>query len=246
MWFAVITIFPEMIRGISHYGITARAYGNAQVSVETINPRDFTSDNYKRVDDRPYGGGAGMVMMAEPLASAIKQAKTLASEANKKNVPVVYLSPQGKPLSEQHVQDYVQSYDGMILLCGRYDGVDERLLENYVDFEVSIGDYVLSGGELAAMVLMDSMIRKLPQVMGDDDSAIQDSFVDGLLDYPQYTKPDVFEGKAVPKVLKSGHHERIAQWRFIQQYERTGKRRKDLLTDYELTPKQKKWLDFKQ
>ena len=241
MYFAVITILPEMFTAISEFGITGRAVQNKQVTIECINPRDFTTDNYRRIDERPFGGGPGMVMMAEPLAQAIKYAKQLAQQAGCVRSPVVYMSPQGQTLNEQAVQHFVD-YDGLIVLCGRYEGVDERLIQHYVDQEWSIGDYVLSGGELPAMVLLDSIIRRLPNVMSDEQSALQDSFVDGLLDCPQYTKPDHFEGLAVPEVLKSGHHANIEKWRFLQRYARTLQRRPELLEKVELSKQQKKWL----
>ena len=187
MFFAVISILPEMFSAIKEYGIVGRAVKNGQVNIQVINPRNFTTDNYKRIDERPFGGGPGMVMMAEPLEKAILYAKKLAGRAGcdiqNGRCPVVYLSPQGKTLSEPLVAT-MPNLDGMILLCGRYEGIDERLITCYVDQEISIGDYVLTGGELPAMVLMDSVIRRLPQIMGDDLSAEQDSFVDGLLDYP--------------------------------------------------------------
>lgn len=245
MFFAVISIMPEMFTALSNFGITARAIHNKQAVVEYINPRDFTQDNYRRIDERPYGGGAGMVLMAEPLAKAIIYAKSLASEhgcqVDAHHCPVVYMSPQGQTLDESVVRSFVP-LDGMIVLCGRYDGVDERLLERYVDKQISIGDYVLSGGELPAMVLMDSLIRRLPNVMGDELSAQQDSFVDGLLDYPQYTKPLDFEGLTVPAVLLSGHHANIAKWRFVQQVKRTQQLRADLWERFVPNAQQKNWL----
>ena len=241
MFFAVITLFPEMFDAMTHYGISGRAAKRSVVQVTCINPRDFAEGNYKRVDERPFGGGPGMVMMAEPLAQAIKYAKQLAQQAGCVRSPVVYMSPQGQTLNEQAVQHFVD-YDGLIVLCGRYEGVDERLIQHYVDQEWSIGDYVLSGGELPAMVLLDSIIRRLPNVMSDEQSALQDSFVDGLLDCPQYTKPDHFEGLAVPEVLKSGHHANIEKWRFLQRYARTLQRRPELLEKVELSKQQKKWL----
>lgn len=241
MFFAVITLFPEMFEAITVYGISGRAAKRDIVQVTCINPRDFAEGNYRRVDERPFGGGPGMVMMAEPLAKAISYAKQLASQAGHVNVPVVYMSPQGKTLNEQAVKQFVD-YDGLIVLCGRYEGVDERLIQHYVDQEWSIGDYVLSGGELPAMVLLDSIIRRLPNVMSDEQSAVQDSFVDGLLDCPQYTKPDHFEGLDVPEVLKSGHHGNIEKWRFLQRYQRTLERRPELVENVELTKQQKKWL----
>ena len=241
MFFAVITLFPEMFEAITAYGISGRAAKHDLIQVYCINPREFAEGNYKRVDERPFGGGPGMVMMAEPLAKSIQHAKELATQAGAVHVPVVYMSPQGKTLNENAVQDFVE-YDGLIVLCGRYEGVDERLIQHYVDQEWSIGDYVLSGGELPAMVLLDSIIRRLPNAMSDEQSHVQDSFVDGLLDYPQYTKPDHFEGLDVPEVLKSGHHANIEKWRFLQRYQRTLERRPELVEQVELTKQQKKWL----
>jgi len=241
MFFAVITLFPEMFEAITRFGISGRAAQRELMQIHCINPRDYAEGNYKRVDERPFGGGPGMVMMAEPLAKAIRRAKELAHEAGAVNVPVVYMSPQGKTLNETAVQQFVE-YDGLIVLCGRYEGVDERLIQNYVDQEWSIGDYVLSGGELPAMVLLDSIIRRLPGAMSDEQSHVQDSVVDGLLDCPQYTKPDHFEGMDVPDVLKSGHHANIEKWRFLQRYQRTLERRPELVEQVELTKQQKKWL----
>ncbi|WP_199507524.1 MULTISPECIES: tRNA (guanosine(37)-N1)-methyltransferase TrmD [unclassified Psychrobacter] len=245
MYFAVISIFPEMFAAIRDFGITARACSEGKVTIECINPRDYTSDNYRRIDERPYGGGPGMVMMAEPLAKAIEDAKERAKAHGCRievaHCPVVYLSPQGRQLDEASVVQ-MSDYDGMILLCGRYEGIDERLLSQYVDAEVSIGDYVLTGGELPAMVLMDSVIRRLPEVMGDAQSAEQDSFVDGLLDCPHYTKPYVFADMAVPEVLLSGHHANIAKWRFVEQAKRTKVRRPDLWQAFKPSKAQVKWL----
>lgn len=241
MWVAVITLFPEMFQSIIDFGITGRAVNRGQVQIQCINPRDFTTDAYRRIDERPFGGGPGMVMLAEPLAKAISSAKAAAQQAHCHHVPVIYMSPQGQTLNEPAVKQLVQ-YDGLIILCGRYEGIDERLIQQYVDQEWSIGDYVLTGGELPAMVLLDSIIRRLPNVMSDDQSAEQDSFVDGLLDCPHYTKPDVFEGLAVPDVLKSGHHLNIEKWRFLQRYQRTLDRRPELVEQAVLSQQQKKWL----
>ncbi len=244
MYFAVISLFPQMFDAICHYGITARALQHKQVKIDCINPRDFVCDNYRRIDDRPFGGGAGMVMMAEPLIAAIHHAKQQAYDCGLSDVPVVYLSPQGQALSESSVQSYL-SYHGMILLCGRYDGIDERVLK-FVDIELSIGDYVLTGGELPAMVLMDSLIRRLPNVMSDDMSAVADSFVDGLLDYPQYTRPVDLNGDRVPEVLLSGHHQKINQWRFEQKLDRTKLKRPDLYRQFvartDLPKQEQQWL----
>ncbi|MBC7751538.1 MAG: tRNA (guanosine(37)-N1)-methyltransferase TrmD [Candidatus Saccharibacteria bacterium] len=241
MWFSVITLFPEMFAALRDFGITGRAIGRGQVNLTCLSPRDFSFDPNRRVDDRPCGGGPGMVMMAEPLADTIRHAKELAAAQGFANVPVVYLSPQGRKLDEAGVKA-LQQCDGMILLCGRYEGVDERLIQLYVDQEWSIGDYVLTGGELPAMVLMDSVIRRLPDVMGDNASAEQDSFVAGLLDCPHYTKPDTFEGLDVPEVLKGGHHLQIEKWRFLQSMARTEARRPELLKDVVLSKQQTKWI----
>ncbi|WII94926.1 tRNA (guanosine(37)-N1)-methyltransferase TrmD [Moraxella haemolytica] len=247
MFFAVISIMPQMFDAVRDFGITGRAVSREQVEICVINPRDFATDNYKRIDERPFGGGPGMVMMAEPLQKAICHAKSLAEQYfHQKGIanpscPVVYLSPQGRQLNESRVLEFV-SHHGMILLCGRYEGVDERLLELYVDAEISIGDYVLTGGELPAMIVMDSVIRRLPSVMSDDKSALEDSFVDGLLDCPHYTKPVQFHGQKVPEVLLSGHHANIAKWRFLEQAKRTQARRPDLWQAFTPTKEQAKWL----
>lgn len=241
MWFGVITLFPEMFAALTHHGISGRAVQKDLCQVECINPRDFAEGLYRRVDERPFGGGPGMVMMAEPLAKAIRHARERARLAGHDQVPVVYMSPQGPTLNEARVCEY-SCWSGMIILCGRYEGVDERLIARYVDAECSIGDYVLSGGELAAMVLMDSLIRRLPNAINTASSALEDSFVDGLLDCPHYTRPDEFEGLEVPAVLKSGHHLEIEKWRFLQKYQRTRQRRPELLDGLELTAQQRKWL----
>lgn len=247
MFIALISILPEMFTAITDYGITGRAIGRGQVTVHTINPRDFTTDNYRRIDDRPFGGGPGMVMLAEPLEQAILHAKALAehhfTSLGMINTvcPVIYLSPQGRPLDEQTVLT-CSELDGMILLCGRYEGIDERLIYRHVDTEISIGDYVLTGGELPAMVLMDSVIRRLPEVMNDDKSAVEDSFVDGLLDCPHYTRPHEFHGERVPEVLLSGHHANIAKWRFLEQVKRTKMRRPDLWIKFTPSKEQARWL----
>jgi tRNA (guanine37-N1)-methyltransferase len=241
-WFAVITLFPEMFAALRDHGVCGRALARQQASLLCINPRDFTEDNYRRIDDRPFGGGPGMVMMAEPLARAIRHARGQAVAAGCQRPLVVYLSPQGQTFREAAVAGF-QAHDALILLCGRYEGVDERLLAHYVDQEWSIGDYVLTGGELPAMVMMDSLIRRIPAVMGDDQSAEQDSFVDGLLDCPHYTRPEVFEGQEVPAVLRSGHHAAIAQWRFVQRYQRTQQRRPDLVAQFVLSRQQRRWLE---
>lgn len=246
--FWVITLLPEMFDALQ-LGVVGRAIARKQAHLTLINLRDFGIGNYRRVDERPIGGGAGMVLMAEPLTKAIAQAKMQAAASGLVHCPVVYLSPQGKTLSESVVCECL-GFDGLILLCGRYEGIDERVMAQ-VDFELSIGDYVLTGGELAAMVVLDSVIRRLPDVMNDDSSAQQDSFVDGLLDYPNYTKPLEFASRSVPNVLTSGHHQKIAEWRFKQQLQRTRQKRPDLYWQFlidcaqdakKLSPPQQKWL----
>ena len=234
MRFDVITLFPPMFDAVAKYGITGRALEQALYKLELWNPRDFTTNNYRTVDDRPYGGGPGMVMLADPLEKAILAAKQRQREAGIEKSKVIYLSPQGKTLTHQKVASLAKE-QGLILLAGRYEGVDERLIERQVDEEISIGDYVLSGGELAAMVLMDGVVRLLPGALGDADSAAQDSFVEGLLDYPHYTRPEVYEGTEVPPVLMSGHHAEIQRWRLKQALGRTWLRRPDLLASRPMT-----------
>jgi len=236
MIFDVITLFPQMFDALTQYGITRRAAEQGNYVLKTWSPRDFTTDNYRTIDDRPYGGGPGMVMLGEPLAGAITAARQRQVASGVKKSRVVYLSPQGRLLTHQVVKDLVAQQDeGLILLAGRYEGVDERLIRQYMDEEISIGDYVLSGGELAAMVLIDSLVRQLPGVLGDADSADQDSFVRGLLDCPHYTRPEVFNGEAVPPVLLSGNHADIQRWRLQQSLGRTWLRRPDLLARRDLT-----------
>jgi tRNA (guanine37-N1)-methyltransferase len=229
---AVITLFPEMFAALTDYGITGRAVKNELLSIKAINPRDFTHDRHQTVDDRPYGGGPGMVMMIEPLKAAVNAAKAWLDD-NGKPCKVIYLSPQGTVLSQAGVAGLAQGVvsHNLVLVAGRYEGIDERFLQTEVDEEWSIGDYVLSGGELPAMVMLDAMIRLLPNALGHKDSAVEDSFSDGLLDYPHYTRPETYEGQIVPSVLLSGNHAVIKQWRLEQSLERTKARRPDLLEE---------------
>jgi len=238
MHIGVVSLFPEMVSTIADYGVVGRARQRELVTLEFENPRDFANDTHRTVDDRPFGGGPGMVMKFEPLAEALQVAKASLPEGS----PVVYLSPQGK-VFDQAVAARFASLPGMILLAGRYEGVDERLIESHVDEEVSIGDFVLSGGEVAAMVVIDAVVRLLPGVLGDDESAAQDSFVEGLLDCPHYTRPEVVDGRAAPQVLLSGDHARIARWRHKQALGRTCLRRPDLLDRLELSDEQRELLD---
>ncbi|OGA42670.1 MAG: tRNA (guanosine(37)-N1)-methyltransferase TrmD [Betaproteobacteria bacterium RIFCSPLOWO2_12_FULL_65_110] len=224
MRFDCVTLFPEMFAAVTDWGITRRALELGAWSIALWNPREFTTDDYRTVDDRPYGGGPGMVMLAEPLEKAIAAAKAAAEGEAK----VVHLSPQGRSLDHRKVRELVEA-PRLVLLCGRYEGVDERLVARCVDEEVSIGDYVISGGELAAMVLIDAVVRQLPGVLGDEQSAEQDSFVHGLLDCPHYTRPEVYKGVAVPGMLLSGHHAQIERWRLKQALGRTWMRRPELL-----------------
>jgi tRNA (guanine37-N1)-methyltransferase len=222
--FDSVTLFPEAFAAVSDFGITRRAREEGLWSLALWNPRDFTTDNYRTVDDRPYGGGPGMVMLAEPLAKALAAAKAAAEGSAR----VIHLSPQGAVVDHRKVME-LSAEARLVLLCGRYEGVDERLIESAVDEELSLGDYVLSGGELAAMVLIDAVVRQLPGALGDEGSAAQESFVDGLLEAPHYTRPEVYEGKAVPAVLMSGHHAQIERWRLKQSLGRTWMRRPGLL-----------------
>ena len=236
MNFQVITLFPEMFDAITKHGITSRALERKIYSLNMINPREFTTDNHKTVDDRPYGGGPGMVMLAEPLEKAIHAAKAVNAKAR-----VIHLSPRGTPLTHEKVMQLSQE-KGLILLASRYEGVDERLLDALVDEEISIGDYVLSGGELPAMALIDAVVRQLPGALGDADSAIEDSFVNGLLDCPHYTRPEVYEGLAVPEVLLSGNHAKIREWRLKQSLLLTRAKRPDLLAARSLTKEEARLL----
>jgi tRNA (guanine37-N1)-methyltransferase len=226
--FDVITLFPQMFDAVTGCGVTGRARDQGVYRLELWNPRDYADNNYRSVDDRPYGGGPGMVMMAAPLEKTIAAARERQKSAGVAQPRVAYLSPQGRLLDHRLVMELAAS-GGVVLLAGRYEGVDERLIERQVDAEVSIGSYVLSGGELAAMVVMDCIVRQLPGALGDAESASQDSFVNGLLDCPHYTRPGVHEGAAVPPVLLSGNHAEIARWRLKQALGRTWQRRPDLL-----------------
>ncbi|MCG6874205.1 MAG: tRNA (guanosine(37)-N1)-methyltransferase TrmD [Betaproteobacteria bacterium] len=233
--FDCVTLFPEMFAAIASHGITGRARDAGQWRLELWNPRDFTTDNHRTVDDRPYGGGPGMVMMVEPLEKAIRAAQAQAPEGPAR---VVYLSPQGAVLDHSKVLE-LAGLSRLVLLCGRYEAVDERLVERCVDEELSIGDYVLSGGELAAMALIDAVVRQLPGVLNDDESAAQESFVNGLLDCPHYTRPESYAGMRVPDVLLSGHHADIARWRLKQALGRTWLRRPDMLERREFSAEEK-------
>ena len=234
--FDVVTLFPEMFAAVTHSGISGRALGAGLWSIGLWNPRDFTSDNYRTVDDRPYGGGPGMVMLAEPLEKALDAVREAGGGK------VIYLSPQGRTLDHEKVME-LAGRTAVTLLCGRYEGIDERLIERRVDEELSIGDYVLSGGELAAMTVIDAVVRQIPGALGGGQSAAEESFVDGLLDCPQYTRPEVYEGAKVPEVLLSGHHENIRRWRSKQALARTWLRRPDLLAARKLSDDERKLLE---
>ncbi|HEY8553250.1 MAG TPA: tRNA (guanosine(37)-N1)-methyltransferase TrmD [Burkholderiales bacterium] len=233
----VISIFPRMFDAVREFGITGRAMRAGLLTLRVWNPRDYTEDRHRTVDDRPYGGGPGMVMRPEPLARAIAVARADAAEP----AAVLYLSPQGRRLDHAAVIA-LAARPRLILLAGRYEGVDERLLETEVDEEWSIGDYVVSGGELPAMVLIDALARHLPGALGDEESAGQDSFAAGLLDWPHYTRPEVYAGRRVPEVLLSGDHARIRRWRLKQALGRTWLRRPDLLERLALDEEQQRLL----
>jgi len=230
-----------MFDAISQHGITARALENKLYSLSLWNPMDYTTDNHRTVDDRPYGGGPGMVMLAEPLEQAIQAAKARQVAAGVAKPKVIHMSPSGKPLTHEIVMALVAE-QGLVVLASRYEGVDQRLLDRIVDVEYSIGDYVLSGGELPAMVLMDAIVRQLPSALGDAESAIEDSFVDGLLDCPHYTRPEVYEGAKVPDVLTSGNHAKIKQWRLKMSLKRTRDQRPDLLAVRSLSKEESRLL----
>ena len=243
MQVSVITLFPEMFDALSDAGISGRAIKQGLLSLATVNPRDFTEDRHHSVDDRPYGGGPGMVMTVGPLSQAIDSAKTNMNVPGKPSPKVVYMSPQGKRLDQPVINELAQQ-DSLIVLCGRYEGIDERLIDAEVDQELSLGDYVISGGELAAMVLLDAMIRQLPDALGDSESASQDSFASRtLLDCPHYSRPEDIAGRVVPSVLLSGDHEAIRRWRLRQSLIRTRDRRPDLFAKLQLSDEECKLLD---
>jgi len=238
MWIGVVSLFPEMFKAVTDYGISRRAVEKGLLALEVWNPREFTEDKHRTVDDKPYGGGPGMLMKVQPLKDAINAAKSKAQA----QCPVIYLSPQGKPLEQADLASLAMLPE-VILVAGRYEGIDERLIESAIDMEVSIGDFVASGGELPAMLLIDGVTRLLPGAVGDADSVEQDSFSNGLLDYPQYTRPETEDGLAVPEVLMSGDHGQIARWRKMQSLGRTYEKRPDLITARTLTEEEKQLLD---
>ena len=239
MKFVVLTIFPEMFTPFWDHGIIRRAIEQEKISGSTLNIRDFAKDKHQVTDDRPYGGGSGMVMKPEPLAAAIRAAEKEAPSARK-----VLLTPQGRVFNQKKAQELASCKD-LVLVCGRYEGVDERINNQLIDDEISIGDYVLTGGELAAMVVIDAVTRQLPGTLGGEDAAEKDSFADGLLEHAHYTRPQVFEGETVPDILLSGHHEEIENWRLESALMRTLMKRADLLQKKDLSAKQikilKKW-----
>ncbi|MEM0912829.1 MAG: tRNA (guanosine(37)-N1)-methyltransferase TrmD [Pseudomonadota bacterium] len=244
--FIVISLFPEMFTSFTEQGVVGRAIKSGLIDVSIINPRDFTHDKHRTVDDRPYGGGPGMLMKVQPLVDAIIAAKKKLQDSANGLSKVVYLSPQGRPLNASGVQELNRNTD-LILIAGRYEGIDERVIDTLVDEEWSIGDYVLSGGELPAMVVIDAVARLVPGVLGHEDSANEDSFSNGLLDCPHYTRPEEYEGRKVPPVLLSGDHEKIRQWRLEQSVKRTLDRRPEMLNDLALTEEQQAIVDkFRQ
>lgn len=228
MQFDVVTLFPEMFRALTDWGITSRAAKQQHYRLRIWNPRDFTTDNRRAIDDRPYGGGPGMVMLARPLEKAIAAAKAAQAQQGAIDPRVILMSPQGVSLTHEHVIQYAKQF-GLVLLCGRYEAIDQRLIDRCVDEEVSLGDFVLSGGELPAMVLIDAVVRQLPGVLNNAQSSVQESFVDGLLDCPHYTRPANYEGLHVPAVLFGGHHAEIEQWRRREVLRNTLHKRIDLI-----------------
>jgi len=233
----VVTLFPQMIQAVADHGVCGRALNRGLFELGLWNPRDYTTDRHRTVDDRPYGGGPGMLMLIEPLRQSI-----LAAKAKNPKAKVVYLSPQGACFDQAKAEAMVAE-PGVILVAGRYEGIDERLIEREIDEELSIGDYVLSGGELGAMVVIDAITRLIPGALGHDQSAQQDSFTDGLLDCPHYTRPESYDGMVVPDVLLSGNHELIRRWRLKQSLGRTWLRRPDLLAQQELSKEQRALLE---
>ncbi len=240
--FIVISLFPEMFERFTEQGVVGRAVKSGLIDVSIINPRDFALDKHRTVDDRPYGGGPGMLMKVQPLVDAINAAKKTLQNATSGTLKVVYMSPQGRPLNAKGVKELNQS-DDLILVAGRYEGIDERVIDTLIDEEWSIGDYVLSGGELPAMVAIDAIARMVPGVLGHEDSASEDSFANGFLDCPHYTRPENYEGLKVPEVLLSGDHKKIRQWRLEQSVKRTLDRRPEIVEDLALTEEQQAVVD---
>ena len=228
MQFDVVTLFPEMFAALTQSGVTRRAFEQQKWGLTLWNPRDFTTDNHRTVDDRPYGGGPGMVMLAKPLEATLNAAKQRQTDAGLPAPRVVFMSPQGKQLTHERVMQ-LKAEPGLVILCGRYEAVDQRLIDRCVDEEISLGDFVLSGGELPAMALMDAVVRQLPGVLNTDASAVEDSFVNGLLDSPHYTRPETYEGVTVPAVLLGGNHAEIEKWRRQRMLEATARKRPELL-----------------
>jgi tRNA (guanine37-N1)-methyltransferase len=240
--FDIVTLFPEMFAAVTQSGITRRALERGLYSVDLWNPRDFAVDNHRTVDDRPYGGGPGMVMLAEPLSQAIGSARSRQRERAGAAGRVICFSPQGKSLRHERVLELAEE-PALILVCGRYEGIDQRLIDAEVDEEISLGDFVLSGGEIAAMAVIDAVVRQLPGALNDAESVNQESFVDGLLDCPHYTRPETYAGAMVPAVLLSGHHAEIRRWRLKQALGRTWQRRPDMLAQRTLSREESGLLD---
>lgn len=238
LWVGIVTLFPELFASFLEQGVIGRAVQRGQIEVSLWNPRDYTHDRHRTVDDRPFGGGPGMLMKVQPLRDAITAAKA----ASEHSAKVIYLSPQGRKLDQNGATELVGNAS-LIFVCGRYEGIDERVIATEVDEEWSLGDFVLSGGEVAAMAFIDAIGRLVPGVLGHEASAVEDSFTDGLLDCPHYTRPENLDGLCVPEVLLSGHHEHIRQWRLKQSLGRTWQRRPDLLADRVLTAEQQALLD---
>jgi tRNA (guanine37-N1)-methyltransferase len=242
MWIGVVSLFPEMFDALTQQGVVGRAVEKQRIALEFWNPRDYATDRHRSVDDRPYGGGPGMLMKVDTLRAAIFAARERAQKATGQVPTVIYLSPQGRKLDQQGVQA-LASAGPLVVVAGRYEGIDERVVESDIDEEWSIGDYVLSGGELPAMVLIDAAARLIPGVLGHQDSAVEDSFNDGLLDCPHYTRPEIIDGRQVPDVLLSGNHAAIKRWRLKQSLGRTWQRRPDLLEGRTLDAEQRKLLN---
>lgn len=248
MQLGIVTLFPEMFAAVTDHGISGRAVRSGLMNLELFNPRDYTTDKHRTVDDKPFGGGPGMLMKTEPLMASIAAARQAVAEKQKagEKARVIYLSPQGQTLKQDSIIDLAQR-EGMVLLCGRYQGIDNRVLENEIDEEWSLGDFVISGGELAAMTLIDAMTRFQPGALGDEGSALEDSFSNGLLHSPEYTRPQSINGQDVPKVLLSGDHEAIRKWRLKQSLGATWLKRPDLLQAMSLEQEQEELLEqFKQ